>query len=266
MSCCYLKPITSLIGSDSNYVCSHGQTWHCSQSELLGTSFLPLLIILSLASLHRKRMYPYLLWPQALGHTLRRMRASQGILQPTALEPSPWRPVLLPSPCLYVSHLSFLYTPSQQAFLEEHCFPTTSQVQKEATCPALHWFPNSPPASMPAGISQLCPDRTDRQHEGPQLGGASGTQGSCPPTPHSQVGVSPWGSGGDSRRAPQLVTSTEDVAGSQFKPGQELANGIPCLTIMVREHSVVFCPSLCLGGHRGADIHQGQTFSIPSAK
>lgn len=48
--------------------------------------------------------------------------------------------------------------------------------------------------------------------------------------------------------------------------GQELANGTPCLTITVREHSVVFCPSLCLGGHHGADIHQGQTFSIPSAK
>lgn len=193
MSCCCLKPITSLIGSDSNYVCSHGKTWLCSQSELLGASFLPLLIILSLASSHCKRMYLYLLWPQALGRTLRRTRASQGILQPAALEPSAWRPVLLPSPRLHVSHLSLLSTPGQQAFLEESCFPTTSQVQKEAACPALHQFPDSPPASMPAGISWLRPDRTDRQHEGPQLGGASGTQWSCPPTPPFPGGCVPLG-------------------------------------------------------------------------
>lgn len=202
VSCCYLEPITSLIGSDSNYVCSHGKTWHCSQSELFRTSFLPLLIILSLASSHRKRTYSYLLWPQALSHTLRRMRASQGILQPTVLEPSPWRPVLLPSPCLYVSHLSFLSTPVSRPSWRNTAFPPLPKSRKRPHVLPLHWFPNLPPASMPAGISRLRPDRTDRQHEGPQLGGASGTQGSCPPTPHSQVGVSPWGSGGDSRGAP----------------------------------------------------------------
>ena len=97
--------------------------------------------------------------------------------------------------------------------------------------------------------------------EGPQ-----GPSGPAFPPRAPQAGVSTWGSAADRRGAPQLVTSTEDATGLQFKPGQELANSTPCLNIMDGEYFVVFCPSLYLGGHLGAGIHQGQTFSIPSAK
>ena len=123
-----------------------------------------------------------------------------------------------------------------------------------------HHLPRCPLAFHGCVLTGQTDSMKAHSWEGPQ--GPSGP--ALPPRP-SQVGVSPWGSGRDSRGAPQLVTSTEDVAGPQFKPGQELANGTPCLNITVREYSVVVCPSLCLGGYCGADVHQGQTFSIPSA-
>ena len=62
--------------------------------------------------------------------------------------------------------------------------------------------------------------------EGPQ-----GPSGPAFPPRAPQAGVSTWGSAADRRGAPQLVTSTEDATGLQFKPGQELANSTPCLNI-----------------------------------
>ena len=75
---------------------------------------------------------------------------------------------------------------------------------------------------MLAGISWLRPDRrTQRQHEGPQLGGASGAQWSCLPTPRSPCGCVHLGISCGQERSPPVSDEHRGCYGLavQARPG-----------------------------------------------